>query len=94
YLHPRSRTTGTLFTTTLAISFIVVGLPHVLPCPVDRRPYADSAQEPQSEAGRRRRRREQQPTGQGDQIATRTERPKRECPVPKPSGLIGQVMGF
>jgi cytochrome c oxidase assembly factor 2 len=22
------------------------------------------------------------------------ERPKRECPVPKPGGLLGQIIGF
>lgn len=43
YLHPRSRSTSTLFTTTLAVSFLVVSIPHVLPCPVDRRQFADSA---------------------------------------------------
>ena len=101
YLHPRSRQTGTLFTTTLAISFLVVALPHLLPCPVDRRQFADTIEMPDGTIKRRRRRR-QEPTetGEGEVNAEETQqvvsegRPKRECPVPKPAGLMGQIMGF
>jgi len=32
-LHPRSLTTSTLFTTIALLSFLIVGAPHVLPCP-------------------------------------------------------------
>lgn len=103
YLHPRSRTTSTLFTTTLAVSFLVVGLPHLLPCPVDQRQFADSIETPD---GRVRRRRRQKP---GDDAAISadvqqsednssgpaiSDRAKRECPVPKPSGIVGNIMGF
>ncbi|KAH8728587.1 hypothetical protein GQ44DRAFT_674905 [Phaeosphaeriaceae sp. PMI808] len=79
HLHPRSRMTTSLFTTTLMISFLVVAAPHLLPCPVDPRTFADSA-DPTSEARRARRR---------EKLA-----PKRECPVPKPGGLMGQVLGW
>jgi cytochrome c oxidase assembly factor 2 len=102
YLHPRSRTTGTLFTTTLAISFLVVGIPHLLPCPVDRRQYADTIEMPDGTI-RRRRRKQQVPEGDGDNAETMMQdavpvvkegRPDRECPVPKPGGLVGRIMGF
>lgn len=99
HLHPRSRTTSTLFTTTLAISFLVVSLPHLLPCPVDRRQFADTIEMPDGTIKRRRRR---QPAAEDSDNAVAMEgvsnaedgRPKRECPVPKPGGLVGQIMGF
>ncbi|KXT13629.1 hypothetical protein AC579_9759 [Pseudocercospora musae] len=100
YLHPRSRTTGTLFTTTLAISFAVVALPHLLPCPVDRRQFADSYETPDGRIVRRRKKRCGQDEGDGNQNvesisgASADNRPQRECPVPKPGGIVGQIMGF
>ena len=42
HLHPRSAATSTLFAGTLLASFIVVGIPHVFPCPRPRKTYADS----------------------------------------------------
>lgn len=50
----------------------------------------------------RRRRRRKQATeesgSEGDAAesydALMAEKKKRECPVPKPGGLVGQVMGF
>ncbi|KAI0516841.1 hypothetical protein F5B22DRAFT_646577 [Xylaria bambusicola] len=119
HLHPRSRMTSSLFATTVAASFLVVGLPHLLPCPAPRVAYADAASPDGSR--RRSRRRSQQPTevkdgiaqfegvsnssGSGDEEAGTTTgeftamtstppRGKRECPVPKPPGVIGQLMGF
>jgi len=102
HLHPRSRTTSTLFTTTLAISFLVVALPHLLPCPVDRRQFADTIEMPDGTIKRRRRRRQEESTNPEDgagEVAVMVAadgdaRPKRECPVPKPGGLVGQIMGF
>ncbi|KAH6856637.1 hypothetical protein B0I37DRAFT_443286 [Chaetomium sp. MPI-CAGE-AT-0009] len=41
HLHPRSRMTSSLFATTVLASFLVVALPHILPCPAPRRAYAD-----------------------------------------------------
>jgi cytochrome c oxidase assembly factor 2 len=94
--------TTSLFTTTLAISFLVVATPHLLPCPVDTRALADSS-DPEALSGRRRRRRIPRDETCNDAMSdARTRRkfeneewkaPKRECPVPKPGGLIGQVLG-
>jgi cytochrome c oxidase assembly factor 2 len=98
HLHPRSRTTSTLFTTTLAVSFLVVGLPHILPCPVDRRQFADSIETADGKVKRRRRKQvnsdvEAANEGTGD-VMDEDGRSKRECPVPKPGGLVGHIMGF
>ncbi len=95
-LHPRSRSTSTLFTATLAVSFLVVALPHLLPCPVDRRQFADT----QIDAdGKMRRRKKRDASANGLSSTANLEidedgRRKRECPVPKPGGLVGQIMGF
>jgi len=99
YLHPRSRTTGTLFTGTLAVSFLVVALPHLLPCPVDRRQYADTIEMPDGTIKRRRRRSPETTTEEAKSVGEidtmQSEgRPKRECPVPKPGGLVRQMMGL
>ncbi|KAI7229992.1 hypothetical protein KC330_g7173 [Hortaea werneckii] len=98
YLHPRSRQTGTLFTATLAVSFLVVALPHMLPCPVDRRGYADTIEMPDGTIKRRRRRQKpaEEEEGKKEEVFTTVDasRPPRECPVPKPGGLVGQMMGF
>ncbi|TKA64147.1 hypothetical protein B0A55_09294 [Friedmanniomyces simplex] len=99
YLHPRSRMTGTLFTGTLAVSFLVVALPHLLPCPVDRRQYADTIEMPDGTIKRRRRRTVEttiEPVAPAEEVSqlTSESRPKRECPVPKPGGLVRQMMGI
>lgn len=96
HLHPRSRSTMSLFTTCLTISFLVVAAPHVLPCPVDRRQFAeDGSGEP------RKRRKRKAPVDA--EAETSSDLPsndfqditrQRECPVPKPGGLIAQVMGL
>ena len=93
HLHPKSSATSTLFTATLAVSFLVVGLPHILPCPVDRRQFADSVEGPDGQPRRRRRRNADNETGDSA-VENATERSPRECPVPKPSGLVGHMMGF
>lgn len=85
--------TLTLFTSTLAISFLVVGLPHLIPCPVPTRTYADGADP------RKRRRRKAEAEGEGglgDQAGGDNAKERgrvRECPVPKPGGLVGQILG-
>jgi cytochrome c oxidase assembly factor 2 len=98
--------TGTLFTGTLAVSFLVVGIPHLLPCPADRRQFADSAECPDGRVQRRRRKRDvdgttpttgsASPATPSDELTSLSEeeRPKRECPVPKPGGILGQIIGF
>lgn len=97
-LHPRSATTLSLFTTTLAISFLVVGLPHLVPCPVQPQAYADDG----TPLPRRRRRRKLEEgvddkANESDTVnALRREDMgrARECPVPKPGGLVGQILGI
>lgn len=86
------------------VSFLVVAAPHLIPCPVDPRTLNDSA-----DPTRRRRRRkpieaqdaESQQSGDADALEQQRrmmleERmsPKRECPIPKPGGLVGQVLGM
>ncbi|KAI1265844.1 hypothetical protein F5Y18DRAFT_29775 [Xylariaceae sp. FL1019] len=108
HLHPRSRMTSSLFATVVASSFLVVGLPHLLPCPAPRVAFADSTS-PDGNRKRTRRRSPQQATEVTDGIAqfsgvntdadeetlnTTAPRGKRECPVPKPKGVIGELMGF
>ena len=93
-----------LFTTTLMVSFLVVATPHLLPCPVDPRKLADSP-DPEALSGQPRRRRRRVPKDETCNDVMSEDRrkikeadewaaPKRECPVPKPSGLIGQVLGL
>ncbi|MBE7182273.1 MAG: hypothetical protein INR71_13910 [Terriglobus roseus] len=112
-LHPRSSWTLSLFTTTLAISFLVVGMPHILPCPVPSRPLAEG--DIYIDRDGRRRRRKAAPTAasqnqghsvagglpseegdakSGQEVLDEARRRARECPVPKPRGLVGQLMGF
>ncbi|MCJ1472330.1 hypothetical protein MMC13_000977 [Lambiella insularis] len=105
HLHPRSRLTTSLFGTTLLVSFIVVGMPHILPCPAPRTEFADAEI---GEAGRRRRRKKRKPEGDVDvdasgqkgetvEVLSESEmlaRKAHQCPVPKPGGRIGQVLGF
>jgi len=104
HLHPRSRPTTSLFTTTLMLSFLVVAVPHLIPCPVDPRAHAD-APDPTGQSTRRRRRRSiPEPETETCNAVLRDERrrqvllddrlpARRECPVPKPGGLIGTVLG-
>lgn len=100
HLHPRSRSTSTLFTATLFISFLVVGAPHLLPCPADRRQFADSFETSDGKRYRRKRKdvgtvnEETQEIEQSEEESIITSKPKRECPVPRPGGIVGQIMGF
>ncbi|PFH55992.1 hypothetical protein XA68_17232 [Ophiocordyceps unilateralis] len=101
HLHPRSRMTSSLFATTLVASFFVVALPHAFPCPVPRTKYADGDVMIDDEGRRKRwRTREATRTKEGivqfDQPAGEAgaSRSKRECPVPKPGGALGQWLGF
>jgi cytochrome c oxidase assembly factor 2 len=94
--------TTSLFTTTLMVSFLVVAAPHLIPCPVDPRTLADSP-DPTGQNRRRRRRRIPEEETCNDVMSEERRKqmaleeklnPKRECPVPKPGGLIGQVLGL
>ena len=111
HLHPRSRLTTSLFGTTLVVSFLVVGMPHILPCPAPRVKFADGDFEVTEDGKRRRRRRPADALtpldsgGEGEgAVASSLEvseeekitmrKKSHECPVPKPRGFIGEVLGF
>ncbi|KIW20990.1 hypothetical protein PV08_01569 [Exophiala spinifera] len=139
HLHPRSTATSTLFAGTLLASFVVVGIPHLFPCPRPRRGYADTEIQ-FDEDGKpvrrvRRQRGDGQPVSTAEQISDlkrtttqpqpraprkgladlknleeeaalfrelqreaemleKADREARECPVPKPSGILGRFLGF
>ncbi|KAK4231372.1 hypothetical protein QBC38DRAFT_246990 [Podospora fimiseda] len=99
HLHPRSRMTSSLFATTVVASFFVVALPHILPCPAPRRALADG----EMPEKRTRRRRKLDVTISEDGIVQfqgqsgenkSTQAAVRECPVPKPGGILGEWLGF
>lgn len=108
HLHPRSRLTTSLFGTTLLVSFLVVGMPHILPCPAPRVNFADSDFEVPEDGRRRRRRsseasiedepsterRNQMPLHISEEEKAVMRKKAHECPVPKPPGIIGRVLGF
>ncbi|KAL4919730.1 hypothetical protein BDW62DRAFT_32875 [Aspergillus aurantiobrunneus] len=121
HLHPRSRTTTGLFAGTLVASLLVVGIPHVFPCPAPRRTFADSemiitSDGQQIQRVRRRRRKDVDTIAQEENVLPQTpttsaeeevstflqleeeskrfSAPGRECPVPKPTGIIGDLLGF
>merc|ERR1711881_573212 len=82
-LHPRS---------SMTLSLFVVGLPHLIPCPVQPQAYADAG----TPIPRRRRRREVDSEGENGEANVMRDQPvsrERECPVPKPTGLVGQILG-
>ena len=112
HLHPRSAATSTLFAGTLVASFVVVAIPHILPCPVPRRVFADSDGNLVDEKGNPiQSRKDKKPQRnaicktrdlqdeallfrQLQQEAEALDKQARECPVPKPTGWIGKMMGF
>ncbi len=152
HLHPRSTATSTLFAGTLLASFVVVGIPHVFPCPRPRTGYAaDAGRIELDEEGNPVRRRQARPgdkpstgtalldqsTSQAEQqqqqqqppphprkaphalqkgltasknldeeaalfrelqaeaeMLEKEARSARECPVPKPRGWVGRILGF
>lgn len=126
-----------LFTATLLASLLIVGVPHVFPCPAPRRALADSeiiVTADGQQIKRKRRRKEPVPAGDetvpsdplagqslfGSTIANLSRTPEvgrelqeqaaefrhmeaeakeleksaRECPVPKPRGVLGHLLGF
>jgi cytochrome c oxidase assembly factor 2 len=70
HLHPRSRFTSSLFGTTLLVSFLVVAMPHILPCPAPRVAYADA----EGEVNRRRRGRSKNAEGGTEQTDSANRR--------------------
>lgn len=96
--------TSSLFATTALASFFVVALPHILPCPAPRVVYADG-EIIEDQNGRKRRRRRspaQDAQVKDGVIEIKNIAPvdpveqdrKRECPVPKPGGILGELLGF
>ncbi|KAL8732741.1 MAG: hypothetical protein Q9166_002521 [cf. Caloplaca sp. 2 TL-2023] len=110
HLHPRSRMTTSLFGTTLLVSFLVVGMPHILPCPAPRTQFADNGITVDGKSRRRRRsskQTEQVEAGNSSEVQVLKQeqamaeeqwdalkRKAHECPVPKPGGRIGEILGF
>jgi len=90
HLHPRSRMTSGLFTGTLAVCFMVVSLPHLLPCPVQRPQYAENGEV--MERIKRKRRNSQEANQQinGDVPQKDYTRP---CPLPKPWTFFTRLFG-
>ena len=97
--------TSSLFATTVVASFFVVALPHALPCPVPRARFADGEIMVDENGRRRRWRRKDSSPEVKDGIVTfndiaaedierAEQRTKRECPVPKPGGMLGEWLGF
>lgn len=98
--------TSSLFATTVVASFFVVALPHALPCPVPRARFADG-EIMVDENGRRRRWRKKEAVAPqvqdgivtfndttAEEIENAEQRLKRECPLPKPGGMLGEWLGF
>ncbi|KAL4931515.1 uncharacterized protein BDV17DRAFT_255861 [Aspergillus undulatus] len=119
HLHPRSQSTNALFAGTLLASLLVVGIPHVFPCPAPRRTFADSEMiiGPDGQQIQRVRRRRKDvgamtqeenllrpsSTSAEDEISTflqleeeskQFSKTGRECPVPKPTGILGDMLGL
>ncbi|OJJ37246.1 hypothetical protein ASPWEDRAFT_182138 [Aspergillus wentii DTO 134E9] len=122
HLHPRSRSTTSLFAGTLLASLFVVGMPHIFPCPAPRRTLADSdmmmtVDGKQVHRVRRKRRKDVDtleqdgnshtpfPMAQAsdeevstflqlEEEAQSMAKVGRECPVPKPKGILGDILGF
>lgn len=104
HLHPKSRMTSSIFATTVVASFFVVTMPHVLPCPVPARRFADG-EVMVDENGKRKVWRSREPPEVKDGIVqfnqstdeaseNLAESLRRECPVPKPGGMLGEWLGF
>ncbi|MCJ1259097.1 hypothetical protein MMC24_006932 [Lignoscripta atroalba] len=81
HLHPRSRLTTSLFGTTLLVSFLVVGMPHIFPCPAPRTEFADVEMSEDGQ-GRQRRRRRRKPSLDTDPTTTTTTTPTSNLPLP------------
>lgn len=78
-------------------------MPHMLPCPVPAKRYADG-DVVVDENGRRRRFRARERAeesrsgivqfGADVEDAPGSSSARRECPVPKPGGILGEWLGF
>ncbi len=105
HLHPRSRLTTSLFGATLLVSFMVVGMPHIIPCPAPRIVLADVDTTEERDGRRRRTAQAEENHLSYEEERERTfvrlaeerkriEKRGHECPVPKPGGIVGEILGF
>ena len=135
HLHPRSTATSTLFAGTLLASFVVVGIPHLFPCPRPRKGYADAEIQFDAEGRPVRRKSSQNASDTSASLkdssdldraavqqqskslrkglaqrkdieeeaalfrelqreAEALDKQGHECPVPKPKGILGRLLGF
>lgn len=84
-------------------------MPHIVPCPAPRVKFADSEFEVTEDGKRRRRRRttgapidesfganreKRIPLHISEEEKAMMRKKAHECPVPKPPGIIGRVLGF
>lgn len=84
-------------------------MPHIIPCPAPRIKFADSDYEIMEDGRRRRRRRttegpvdedsgteivKEMPLHISEEEKAMMRKKAHECPVPKPPGIIGRVLGF
>ena len=91
---------------TLLVSFLVVGMPHLLPCPAPRVRLADSRLEVTEDVEKKiQPAKEVELDSEQTNLAGRISNYSKEeelmlrnkvheCPVPKPTGYIGQLLGF
>lgn len=102
HLHPRSTATSTLFGATLLASFVVVGIPHVFPCPRPRNGQLDGSKKAKTATNHNRQNELRARTRLEEEIelfqeleleAAELERQSRECPVPKPKTILGRLFG-
>lgn len=131
HLHPRSTATSTLFAGTLLASFVVVAIPHLVPCPHPRgkghfdteirldengkpirrgrksirKAEAETETETETKTKTKQAGSMQMQKSLQDEAAMfkklqeeakvlKTESQDRECPVPKPRGALGRLLGF
>ena len=95
--------TSSLFASTVVACFFVVAMPHILPCPVPATKFADGDVVVDENGRRRRFRRRESPEEVKQGIVQfngpiesedAIQRARRECPVPKPGGILGEWLGF
>ncbi|CCU74688.1 Hypothetical protein BGHDH14_bgh04885 [Blumeria hordei DH14] len=94
HLHPRSQFTSSLFATTLFASFFVVSIPHILPCPAPRIAYADDGTRPCKQEWKNVNGKNNERAIDIGSAALKSQSEKRPCPIPKPGGIIGEMLGF
>lgn len=89
------------------VSFLVVAMPHIVPCPVPRIKLADEDLDILEDGRRRSRKENHNPdqTQEEDESLTNGQlssskqqraamrRKAHECPLPKPGGRIGSLLG-